>query len=160
MSRLCISEWLDGLFQRWQRKWWVAGFLWGVIEVTVVVFGQPDTKWAFHIRFPYFFNSVSYKTIAETQFLKQHKTDLEQYALAPTSTGKSFTHQPLDSMIVFKTKYLLILVLCQDSIFSSQGHVGSMRITFLKLFQKIVMPGLSFSEGNVDWETTIFVKIC
>ena len=98
--------------------------------------------------------------LLKPSFLKQHKTYLEQYALAPTSTAKSFTHQPLDSMIVFNTKYLLILVLCQDSIFSSQGHVGSIRITFLKLFQKIVMPGLSFSEGNVDWETTIFVKIC
>ena len=100
------------------------------------------------------------RRLLKPSFLKQHKTDLEEYPLAPTSTAKSFTQQPLDSMIVFKTKYLLILVLCQDSIFSSQGHVGSMRITFLKLFQKIVMPGLSFSEGNVDWETTIFVKIC
>ena len=81
--------------------------------------------------------------LLKPSFLKQHKTYLEQYALAPTSTAKSFTHQPLDSMIVFKTKYLLILVLCQDSIFSSQGHVSSMRITFLKLFEKIVMSGLS-----------------
>ena len=51
---------------------------------------------------------------------------IEQYSLAPTSTAKSSTHQPLDSMIVFKAKYLLILVPCQDSIFSSQGHVSSM----------------------------------
>ena len=43
-------------------------------------------------------------------FLKEHKTDIEQYPLAPTSTAKSFTHQPLDSIIVFKAKYLLILV--------------------------------------------------
>ena len=43
-------------------------------------------------------------------FLKQQKIDLEQYPLAPTSTAKSSTHQPLDSMIVFKAKYLLILV--------------------------------------------------
>ena len=47
--------------------------------------------------------------LLKPSFLKQHKTDLEQYPLAPTSTAKSFTHQPLDSMIVFKTKYLLIL---------------------------------------------------
>ena len=81
--------------------------------------------------------------LLKPSFLKQHKTDLEQYPLAPTSTAKSSTHQPLDSMIVFKAEYLLILVPCQDSIFSSQGHVSSMRITFLKLFEKIVMSGLS-----------------
>ena len=83
------------------------------------------------------------RVLLKPSFLKQHKTDLEQYPLAPTSTAKSSTHQPLDSMIAFKAKYLLILVLCQDSIFSSQGHVSSMRITFLKLFEKIVMSGLS-----------------
>ena len=82
------------------------------------------------------------RVLLKPSFLKQHKTDLEQYPLAPTSTAKSSTDQPLDSMIVFKAKYLLILVLCQDSIFSSQGHVRSMRITFLKLFEKI-MSGLS-----------------
>ena len=82
------------------------------------------------------------RVLLKPSFLKQHKTDLEQYPLAPT-TAKSSTHQPLDSMIVFKAKYLLILVLCQDSIFSSQGHVSSMRITFLKLFEKTVMSGLS-----------------
>ena len=81
--------------------------------------------------------------LLKPSFLKQHKTNLEQYPLAPTSTAKSSTHQPLDSMIAFKAKYLLILVLCQDSIFSSQGHVSSMRTTFLKLFEKIVMSGLS-----------------
>ena len=83
------------------------------------------------------------RVLLKPSFLKQHKTDLEQYPLAPTSTAKSPTHQPLDSMIAFKAKYLLILVLCQDSIFSSQGHVSLMGITFLKLFEKIVMSGLS-----------------
>ena len=83
------------------------------------------------------------QVLLEPSFLKQHKTDLEQYPLAPTSTAKSSTHQPLDSMTVFKAKYLLILVLCQDCIFSSQGHVSSIRITFLKLLEKIVMSGLS-----------------
>ena len=76
-------------------------------------------------------------------FLTQHKKDLEQYPLAPTSTVKSSTHQPLESTIIFKGKYLLILVLCQDSIFSLQEHVSSMRITFLKLFEKIVISDLS-----------------
>ena len=60
-------------------------------------------------------------------FLKQHKIDLEQYPLAPTSAAKSSTHQQLDSMITFKVKYLLISILYQDSIFPSQGHVSSMR---------------------------------
>ena len=83
------------------------------------------------------------RVLLKPSFLKQHKADLEQYPLAPASTAKSSTHQPLDSMIAFKAKYLLILVLCQDSIFSSQGHVSSMRTTFLKLFEKIVMSGLS-----------------
>ena len=85
--------------------------------------------------------------LLEPSFLKQHKADLEQYPLAPTSTAKSSTHQPLDSMIVFKAEYLLILVPCQDFIFSSQGHVISMRITFLKLFEKIVMLGLSWLKA-------------
>ena len=83
------------------------------------------------------------RVLLKPNFLKQHKTDLEQYPLAPTSTAKSSTHQPLDSMTVFKAKYLLILVLCQDCIFSSQGHVSSISITFLKLLEKIVMSGLS-----------------
>ena len=83
------------------------------------------------------------RVLLKHSFLKQHKTGLEQYPLEPTSTAKSSTHQPLDLMIVFKAKYLLILVLCQDSIFSSQGHVSSMGISFLKLFEKIVMSGLS-----------------
>ena len=83
------------------------------------------------------------RVLLKPSFLKQHKTNLEQYPLAPTSTAKSSTHQPFDSIIVFKAKYLLILILCQDSIFSSQGHLGSMRITFLKLLEKIVMSGLS-----------------
>ena len=87
------------------------------------------------------------RVLLKPSFLKQHKTDLEQYPLAPTSTAKSSTDQPLDSMIVFKAKYLLILVLCQDSIFSSQGHVSSMRITFLKLFEKIVMSGLGWVKA-------------
>ena len=70
-------------------------------------------------------------------FLKQHKTDLEQYPQAPTCIAKSSTHQALDSMIFFKAKYLLILVVCQNSIFSSQVHVSSMRIAFHKLFEKM-----------------------
>ena len=79
------------------------------------------------------------RVLLKPSFLKQYKTDLEQYPLAPTSTAKSSPYQPLDSMIVSKAKYLLILVLCQDSIFSSLGHLSSMRITFLILLEKIVL---------------------
>ena len=48
--------------------------------------------------------------LLKPNFLKQHKTDLEQYPLAPTSAAKNSTHQPLDSVTVFKANYLLILV--------------------------------------------------
>ena len=81
------------------------------------------------------------RALLKPSFLKQHKTDLEQYPLAPTFTAQSSAHQLLGSMIVFKTKYLLILVLCQDSILSLQGHASSMRIAFLKLFEKTVTSG-------------------
>ena len=37
--------------------------------------------------------------LLKPSFLKQHKTDLEQYPLARTSTAKSSTYQPLDSLI-------------------------------------------------------------
>ena len=52
------------------------------------------------------------RVLLNPNFLTQHKKGLEQYPLAPTSTPKSSTHQPLDSTIIFKAKYLLILVLC------------------------------------------------
>ena len=80
-----------------------------------------------------FEESLSLQLVAEgvlflaSQIENEHSTEdllnflivffniIEQYSLAPTSTAKSSTHQPLDSMIVFKAKYLLILVPCQDS---------------------------------------------
>ena len=68
--------------------------------------------------------------------LRQHKTDLEQYPLALTSTAKSSTEHSLDSEDVFKATYFLILVLCYDSMFSLQGYVNSMSITFLKALEK------------------------
>ena len=77
------------------------------------------------------------------KLLKQHKTDLEQYPLAPTSTANRSTLQPLFSITLFSGKYLLTLTLCQASMFSSHGHVSSMRITLFSLFEKIVMSGLS-----------------
>ena len=83
------------------------------------------------------------KVLLKPSFLRQHKRDLEQYPLAPTSTVKSSTDHPLDSIVAFKVKYLLILVLCHDSMFSSQGHVNSTSIDFLKTLEKIVVSGLS-----------------
>ena len=77
------------------------------------------------------------------KLLKQHKTDLEQFPLAPTSTANRPTLQPLFSITLFSGKYLLTLALCQTSMFSSHGHVSSMRITLFSLFEKIVMSGLS-----------------
>ena len=117
-----------------------------------IAFGQSD-KEEHSIDNLFNFLTVILIRLLKPSFLKQHKTDLEQYPLAPTSTAKSSTHQPLDSMIIFKANYLLILVPCLDSIFSSQGHVGSMRITFLKitflkLFEKTVMSGLRWVRAT------------
>ena len=140
-SWLCIWHWLEVRF----------GFL---IEVKVGVRFQSLLFLASLIQNKHSIDdSLNFlivfliRALLKPSFLKQHKTDLEQYPLAPSSTSKSSTHQPLDSIIVFKAKYLLILVLCQDSIFSSQGHASSMRITFLKLFEKIIMSGLSWMKA-------------
>ena len=84
-----------------------------------------------------------------SKLLKQHKTDLEQYPLAPTSTANRSTLQPLFSITLFSGKYLLTLALCQASMFSSHGHVSSMRITLFSLLEKIVMSGLS--SVNAMW---------
>ena len=55
------------------------------------------------------------RVLLKPSFLRQHKIDLEQYPLAPTLTPKSSTDHPLDSILVFKTKYLLILVMNRDN---------------------------------------------
>ena len=77
------------------------------------------------------------------KLLKQHEADLEQYPLAPTSTANRSTLQPLFSITLFSGKYLLTLTLCKAVMFSSHGHVSSMRITFFSLFEKIVMSDFS-----------------
>ena len=51
------------------------------------------------------------------------------------------------SIVAFKAKYLLILLLCHDSMFSSQGHVNSMGITFFKTLEKIVISGLRWVKA-------------
>ena len=58
------------------------------------------------------------------KLLKQHKTDLEHYPQAPTSTVNRATFQLLFSMILFRGMYLLTLALCQASMFSSDGQVA------------------------------------
>ena len=71
------------------------------------------------------------RVVLKLSFLRQHKRDLEQYPLVPTSTAKSFTDHPLDSIVVSEARYL-ILGLCHDSMFSSQENVNSMSITFVE----------------------------
>ena len=83
------------------------------------------------------------RVLLKPSFLRQHKIGLEQYPLVTTSTARSSTDHPLDSIVPFKANYLLILVLCHGSMFSSQGHVNSMSLTFLKTLEKIVISGLS-----------------
>ena len=83
------------------------------------------------------------RVLLKPSFLRQHKIDLEQYPLALTSTAKSSTDHPLDSIVSFKAKYLLILVLCHGSMCSSQGHVNSMSLIFLTTVEIIVISGLS-----------------
>ena len=94
-------------------------------------------------KFNVHFGSGVVRVLLKPSFLRQHQTDLEQCPLAPTSTAKSSTDHPLDSIVAFKAKYLLILVRYHDSMFSSQGHVNSMSITFLKTLEKIAISGLS-----------------
>ena len=57
------------------------------------------------------------RVLLKPSFLRQHKTDLEQYPLALTSIAKCSTDHPLDSIVAFKAKYL-ILILYHDSMSS------------------------------------------
>ena len=61
------------------------------------------------------------RVLLKPSFLKQHKTDLEQYPLAPTIIAKRSTYQPLDSMIVFRAKYLLISTVPRFHIFFTRA---------------------------------------
>ena len=44
------------------------------------------------------------RALLKPSFLRQQKTDLEQYPLALTSTPRSSTDHPLNSVVVFKAK--------------------------------------------------------
>ena len=69
--------------------------------------------------------------LLKPRFRKQNNKDLEQNALGPTSMAYSSTSQPLEFIVDFHGKYLLILWLCHFSIFSSKGQANSISITFL-----------------------------
>ena len=43
------------------------------------------------------------RVLLKPSFLRQHKTDLEQYLLLPTSTAKSSTDYPLDLLVDFSS---------------------------------------------------------
>ena len=64
------------------------------------------------------------------RFHKQFNTDLEQNSLAPTSLTYRSISQALDFISDFNGQYLLILWSCNFSIFSLQGQVNSISITF------------------------------
>ena len=95
---------------------------------------------------------ICFIVVLMMQFLKpklltQHKTDLQQYPPAPTSTANRTTLQPLFSIALFSGMYLWNLALCQASICCSHGHVSSMKITFFSLLEKIVMSGFSLVKA-------------
>ena len=71
------------------------------------------------------------KMLLKPRFRKQHNKGLEQDPLAPTSMVYRSTSQPLYFIADFNGKYLLILWSCYFSIFSSQGQINSIIITFL-----------------------------
>ena len=77
------------------------------------------------------FNVFFAEMLLKPRFHKQHNRDLEQNPLAPTSMAYRSTSQPLEFIADFNGKYLLILWSCHFSIFSSQGQVNSISITFL-----------------------------
>ena len=64
-----------------------------------IVSSQPDTKRAFQDLLNLLIVFLI-RVLLKPNFLKQHKTDLEQYPLAPISTAKKLEHQPVDSMIL------------------------------------------------------------
>ena len=48
--------------------------------------------------------------LLKPSFARQNKTGLEQYLRPPTSTAKGSTDHPLNYIILFKAKYLFIIV--------------------------------------------------
>ena len=75
------------------------------------------------------------KMLFKPRFRKQHNKDLEQNPLAHTLMTYRSTSQPLDFITDFNGKCLLILWSCNFSIFSFQGQVNSISITFLAEFE-------------------------
>ena len=77
------------------------------------------------------FQGFSAKMFLKPRFSKKHDRDLEQNPPAPTSMVYRSTSEPLDFIADFNGKYSLVLWSCHFSIFSSQGQVNSISITFL-----------------------------
>ena len=53
------------------------------------------------------------RVLLRPSFLRQHKTDLEQYPLAPTSTAKRFTDHPLELFLKQRKQTNIVLLLLQ-----------------------------------------------
>ena len=87
------------------------------------------------------------KLLCNPRAWKQHNTDLAQKPLAPTSTAKRCTLQPLDSMVIFSGRYLLNFSSCHFSMFSSHGQVNSIRITFLVELENMTISGRSWVKA-------------
>ena len=103
--------------------------------------GQPDTNRGFYWQLLTVFQVFFGKMLLKPRFCKQHNKDLEQNPLAPTSTAYTSTSQTLKFIADFNGKYLLILWSCHFSIFSSQGQVNSVTITFFCWIRIMVMSG-------------------
>ena len=74
---------------------------------------------------------------------RQDFRDVEQYPLAPNSTAKKLTDQPLYLIDVVKGSYLKNFFWCHSSIFSSQGQVNSKMMTVLMEVENNTMSGLT-----------------
>ena len=53
------------------------------------------------------------RVLLRPSFLRQHKTDLEHYPLAPTSTAKRFTDHPLELFLKQRKQTNIVLLLLQ-----------------------------------------------
>ena len=71
----------------------------------LIVSGQPEQHSIEHLLIC--FIVVLMVRFLNPKLLKQHKTDLEQYPLAPTSSANRSTLQLLFSITLFSGKYLL-----------------------------------------------------
>ena len=90
---------------------------------------------------PNVFAEVNASLLQNPNLFRQVVTDLEQYPLAPTSIAKRSQYQPLEEITLASPEYFDNFVECQDSIYSSQGQVSSIRMTRFRVFEKMTMSG-------------------